>query len=117
FAGVAGSLTSSMVDHLPTGPTIVIYVSVIVAVSIFFAPHRGLLWDFIRQYEQRHAIRMHTMLKNLLLFSEIPDDPFHPHDLSALKAIGRGALQKTMQDLEKEGYVKQFEDKRWALTP
>lgn len=117
LSGMAGAVTSSVFDNLPTGPTIVVYVSMVVLFSIFLAPHRGLCWDMIRQYRHRRSIRMNTMLRNLLLFSEIPNNPFHPHDLSALKAIGRSALNKTIRDLQKEGYVRQFEDQRWALTP
>lgn len=42
-AGVAGSVTSSLVDRLPTGPMIVIAASIIVIVSLLLAPGRGVL--------------------------------------------------------------------------
>jgi len=42
-AGVAGSVTSSLVDRLPTGPMIVIAASIIVIVSLLIAPGRGVL--------------------------------------------------------------------------
>ena len=116
LAGVSGAITSAMVSHLPTGPTIVLYISFIVFVSLLFAPNRGLLWDWLRHYKNRRAIRMNTMLENLLLFSEINTDPYHPHDVAALHAIGRGAVAKTMIDLKKQGYVRQHDEKRWALT-
>ncbi len=117
FSGVAGALTSSLIPNLPTGPTIVIFVSFFVFVSLLFAPNRGLLWDWIRTYQNRRKILTTSMLKNLLLFSQNHSDPFHPHDIAALTAIGRGTLNKTMLDLEKRGWAKQFQDKRWALTP
>jgi manganese/zinc/iron transport system permease protein len=116
-AGVAGALTSSLILHLPTGPTIVLYVSIFVAFSLFFAPHRGLLWDGIRSRRHRNEIRTTTMLRNLMLFSEISTDPFHPHDIAALTAIGRGGVRKTMQELKTRGWAAQLDDKRWALTP
>lgn len=116
-SGVAGALTSSLIPHLPTGPVIVIYVSIFVAFSLFLAPNRGLAWDWLRAYRHRKHIRTAAMLKNLLLFSEIPSDPFHPHDISALKAIGRGSIRNTMLELLRKGWVQQFPDKRWALTP
>jgi len=117
ISGVSGSITSSLVSHLPTGPTIVIYLSFFVLVSLFLAPNRGILWDIIRAYRHREKIRTTSMLKNLLLFSEINTDPFHPHHIAALKAIGRGAINKTMLELLKKGWAKQFPDHRWALTP
>lgn len=116
-AGFLGSVTSSIIFKLPTGPIIVIYVSVIVILSLFFAPHRGLLWDWIRARRARKEIQITSMLKNLLLFSEINTNPFHPHDIAALVAIGRGAIHKTMIDLEQKGWATHFPDNRWALTP
>jgi manganese/zinc/iron transport system permease protein len=40
-AGVIGSLISSCVTHLPTGPTIVVVISVIVLISLLFGTRRG----------------------------------------------------------------------------
>lgn len=129
LAGILGALTSSLVAHMPTGPTIVVFLSVIVLISLLFAPRRGLLSDWIRSYHNRRTIQLTTMLKNLLLFSEVNDlasgkqndqavsDPFHPHDIAALRAIGRGALDRTMADLQRKGWAVQHPDKRWALTP
>lgn len=116
-SGSAGSLTSSIISHLPTGPTIVLFLSTAVFFSLIFAPHRGLLWDWLREYHNRKKMLTTTMLKNLLLFSEISTDPFHPHDIAALRAIGKAALMRTMHELLKKGWVTQFPDKRWALTP
>lgn len=117
IAGVAGAVTSSLVTHLPTGPVIVIYVSLIVLGSLLFAPNRGLAWDMLRTYRNRREIRLTTMLKNLMLFSEIGTNPFHAHDITALRAIGRGAVSKTMQELKSRGWVEQESEKFWALTP
>ncbi len=42
-SGVAGSVISSLVDRLPTGPMIVIAASIIVIFSLLLAPQRGVL--------------------------------------------------------------------------
>lgn len=118
ISGLCGAVTSSLISNLPTGPTIVIYLSIFVIFSLCLAPRRGLIWDMIRRQKNRQEIHTTTMLKNLLLFSEInTNNPFHPHDIKALEAIGRGAIAHTMQDLKQKGWIKQFEDGRWALTP
>lgn len=49
LSGVGGTLISGSAAHMPTGPTIVLCVSVIVAVSLLFAPNRGLVWGWLRQ--------------------------------------------------------------------
>lgn len=43
ISGVIGTLISSMYDQIPTGPTIVVVLSVILFVSLLFAPRRGIL--------------------------------------------------------------------------
>lgn len=117
LSGASGAITSSLVDHLPTGPMIVLYVSVFVFISLLFAPNRGLFWDFMRSFQQRQNIRLKTVLRNLLLFSEAKTDPFHPHDISALRIINPGAVERAMRDLEKQTLVHRYPDGRWALTP
>lgn len=49
LAGVSGALISSAVTRLPTGPTIVLCISAIVALSLLLAPNRGLVWGWLRQ--------------------------------------------------------------------
>ncbi|HLE76211.1 MAG TPA: iron chelate uptake ABC transporter family permease subunit [Candidatus Babeliales bacterium] len=44
-----GAIVSSMVDQLPTGPVIVVVVSVLVLVSLLFAPAQGLVWHVKRR--------------------------------------------------------------------
>ena len=48
-AGVAGTVISTFAENLPTGPTIVLCATVIVAVSMLAAPRRGLLFRYARQ--------------------------------------------------------------------
>jgi manganese/zinc/iron transport system permease protein len=43
MAGVTGAVLSSLVERLPTGPMIVIAASLIVIVSLLFAPNRGVV--------------------------------------------------------------------------
>lgn len=51
ISGVTGSVASSLIDRLPTGPMIVIAASVIVTISLLLAPERGVLatWRARRQ--------------------------------------------------------------------
>lgn len=56
LAGVSGAVISSLAAHVPTGPSIVLCISAIVLVSLFFAPNRGLLWDQIRQRQNKRNL-------------------------------------------------------------
>ena len=58
FAGVSGTIISSSASRIPTGPTIVLCATVVVGISIAFAPNRGLLWDWFRQQRNRRNLKM-----------------------------------------------------------
>jgi manganese/zinc/iron transport system permease protein len=60
LAGVVGALLSFTQAGLPTGPTIVLALTVIVFGSLLFAPARGLLWDAIRRRRQRRTLALNV---------------------------------------------------------
>ncbi|MPW25549.1 iron chelate uptake ABC transporter family permease subunit [Alkalibaculum sp. M08DMB] len=51
ISGIFGTAVSSFIPKLPTGPTIVLFASLIVLISILLAPGRGILH---RLYRQKH---------------------------------------------------------------
>mgnify|MGYP004516041431 FL=1 len=51
LSAMGGTLWSTSVQKLPTGPAIIVILSVIVLLSLIFAPNRGILW----QYRKRGA--------------------------------------------------------------
>jgi manganese/zinc/iron transport system permease protein len=53
ISGVLGTIISSSIENMPTGPSIVLVISLIVIVSIFLAPNRGLVWKKIRDYNNK----------------------------------------------------------------
>ena len=58
LAGVSGTIISSTASRIPTGPTIVLCATVVVGISIAFAPNRGLVWDRIRHRRNRRDLKM-----------------------------------------------------------
>ncbi len=60
LAGVSGTIISSTATRIPTGPTIILCATVVVGLSITFAPNRGLLWNSIRQRRSRRSLRIAT---------------------------------------------------------
>lgn len=57
LSGVGGALVSSTAARLPTGPMIIICLSVIVFASLLLAPRRGLVWQWRRNSRARHELR------------------------------------------------------------
>lgn len=54
-AGVTGATVSGEVKHLPTGPAIVVIASLLVIISLLFAPKRGLISGRIRRQPEAAA--------------------------------------------------------------
>lgn len=53
-AGISGTIISSLVKNMPTGPIIVVIITIIAFISILFAPNRGIVFKKIR--ERRNKI-------------------------------------------------------------
>ena len=116
LGAVLGSLASHMVSKLPTGPVIVLVLTVIVGVSMLVAPSRGLVWEWLRRYRQRKQVQVAQILRNLRLFSESKEDPFYAHDIEALEALGFRGLEVTLAGLAREGLVHTTKPRHWGLT-
>ncbi len=55
-ASIAGTLLSVWLGDVPTGPTIVLVLTLLVAISLAFAPRRGLIARARRRQRQRRAL-------------------------------------------------------------
>lgn len=56
-ASVLGVVVSTYMEHVPTGPAIVLVITGIFVLSLFLAPRRGLLFRWLRMREHRRVIR------------------------------------------------------------
>lgn len=55
-AGVAGAVISVQARRIPTGPMVILAVTVIVIISILFAPERGVVWESLRRRRLRRQL-------------------------------------------------------------
>lgn len=53
--GIFGTVLSSLIPQMPTGPAIVLFVSGIVAVSILFAPRRGIISKLVTRRKAKKS--------------------------------------------------------------
>lgn len=119
LAGVVGAVLSSTSTGMPTGPTIVLSASVIVGLSMAFAPRRGLVWDRVRARHRRSAIRRDTVLADLYALFLQHGEIDHGHPLPVIQAMSdarEGALNSLLA-LETDGLARRLPDGTWTLTP
>lgn len=63
LSGVIGTTLSSIGHQIPTGPTIVVVLSIFVMASLLFAPKRGLLMKRLEQKKRRQTYAQHLQTR------------------------------------------------------
>ncbi len=119
IAGVIGAVASSTIPRLPTGPSIVLAVGVIVIISLALAPGRGLISETLRRRKNHKKLRLDAVLTDLyeLESQHTPETP-HGHTAKAIQAMsfGEGEVLKNLLELESRGLVARFSTNHWAIT-
>jgi manganese/zinc/iron transport system permease protein len=116
LAGVGGAVISSTAFGLATGPVIVLNISVIVLISLLFAPNRGLVWNWARRRRNRRALRTGAMLEGLYQLAGQHAQQ-HPHTIDVLRAMnqGRGGVERSLRELQRQGLAEEVNG-GWVLT-
>ncbi len=65
LAGLSGAMMSSAAPKIPTGPVIVIFISVILLFSFLFSFKKGILSTSIKNLKNKTKIEMDTLISNL----------------------------------------------------
>ena len=118
LAGLVGSLISYIAPAMPTGPWIVMVMSLIAYVSFLFAPRKGLLARSIQQ--RRHQQK--TLTENILkIFHELGAIDGHYYKgrtlpmFSLHRPLSPHLLRRGLKRLQKQNMVQREGDK-WFLT-
>lgn len=59
LSGIIGTVISSLGQQIPTGPTIVLVISLIVLISILFSPNRGIIWKIVKTNQRKKEFATH----------------------------------------------------------
>ena len=118
ISGISGAFISFTTPSMPTGPWMVMVLSVIALISFFFAPGKGIL---IRQY-QRLVIQRRLLEENLLkaLYKLVESDNRTSEEITMdddrLKGFfSLNQLKKGLRRLNSNGYVSAATN-GWILT-
>jgi manganese/zinc/iron transport system permease protein len=117
-SGVSGALLSGTTAQMPTGPTIVLIATAIVALSMTLAPERGLVWAAVQKRRQRRRIRTDAVLADLYSLASHHEGE-HAHDITVIDAM-RGSssdVQRSLAALEEQGLARQDAGGGWLITP
>jgi len=119
LSGVGGTFLSTSTSNLPTGPIIVVFASGIVAVSLLFAPCRGIVWEQMRRSVQNRRLRSEAVLLDLFELATTHENLQYAHMEAALRVIHphTGTLRRQLHRLKGKGLVTMSDTGGWALTP
>lgn len=115
IAAFSGTLTSYL-SPSPTGPWIVMYLSLIALASFFFAPKRGIVTRKIAEQQFKNKILEENILKAMYQSREVSDDFFAPVTREELKDINENDFAKGIKRLYRHRFVKKTPDGKWFLS-
>lgn len=118
FSGLSGAYISFVAPAMPTGPWIVIVISMIAFISFFLAPKRGVLYRLIRQKTIHQTINNENVLKVMYQLGEENKNFFIPRHLDEIirrRKYEKNMLYTILRRLLTHGYVEQT-GSLWSLS-
>lgn len=118
IAGVGGAYVSYNTSGMPTGPWIVMFISLMAILSFLFAPQKGLVyrWNIRRAHKSR--IMEENILKAFYQLGEQDENFFKERtiaELSDKRGYPEKVLHKWFTTLIKNGYLK-LKNQKYTLT-
>jgi len=119
FSGITGAFVSYTAPAMPTGPWIVLIVSMMAILSFAFAPKKGWVARLLRQRRNRTLILEENLLKLLYQLGEQKQDFSTARPLEELlerRAIPPAQARSGLHRLGRQGYLEKTPP-GWLLTP
>ena len=117
-SGVTGVALSAGLENVPTGPAVIVCVSVIAFFSVLFSPN-GFFTLRFKDSRSRREIKRDYVLKALHDLALEHNDPGYAHSekLLALGSEKGFNVRKSLLQLQAAGYVERAGEENWRLTP
>ena len=118
FAGATGAIISALDAGLPTGPLIIVVVSVLVGVSLLFAPERGIVWmQWQRRRDSRRFAAQH-ILRDMVSHARQHGNLKEPMREQTLINVRGDVARAGLKRLREQGWIKRTDTQptQWRLT-
>lgn len=118
ISGILGAYLSFLSPRWPTGPWVVVVVSLLFGVSLLFAPSRGVVARVLRHRKHRRKITQENILKALVkpgLADRNWSDYLTLSNLEDMWSFSRSELNSGLRRLKRKGMVEE-KDNRIRLT-
>ena len=118
FSGVAGSFISSLAPRMPTGPWMVVTLSILFGLSLILSPQRGYLTRLFRHTQTRTTIAAENILSTMYRYAE-PNGrflrPVSVRDILRYRSLTSVGALTVLRSLKRQGLVSETRG-GWLLT-
>ncbi len=118
ISSISGSVISFMVPAMPTGPWIVVVISIIAMASFFLAPGKGIISKWWRKRQNQLKILEENILKTFYLLGESDFESKSgrsTEDLNHRRSWEKADLMKGLNRLKQQGFLVN-KNGHWFLT-
>ena len=123
LSGASGAILSALGQGVATGPVMVLMASLFTALSLIFAPERGVFARVLRRSRARQSLHGRQVLTALLGLSRDHQDPHYASDESMLDAYLGVSSRPVLDRLQRDGLIRASDpiepeghSPRWELT-
>ncbi len=116
-SGISGAFVSYVAPGMPTGPWIVMIVSLMAVISFFIAPKKGIITKLLKQRATKRRLLEENILKTFFAIGEKDEMPFKERSMEELlekRDFTTHQLQTGLRRLEKQRYIKRTKN-NWQL--
>jgi len=117
-SGIFGAYISYLAPSMPTGPWIVMVISMIAIVSFTFAPVKGVFARLRKQIKNQKQITDENILKLFFQLGEKDQDFFTARSIASLlerRSMRKDLLKKGLTRLTDQGFLSKTKD-QWKFT-
>lgn len=107
-SGIFGTQVSYLYSQMPTGPWIVVALSIIFALSMLFAPARGFIPKLLRQRDNQKRIAEENIIRTIYKLIEQNQATLSHTNISAIlafRSIKKSQLEVILHRLQKSGQI------------
>lgn len=105
FSGIAGAYISFTLPNMPTGPWVVVVLSMIAFFSFFFSPKKGLITRWYSKRDYQRKIHADHILKALFYSREREDKGLTVQDIEKDFPHKKTQTHVCIKTLSKKGYI------------
>lgn len=113
FSGFSGTAISYVAPNMPTGPWVVMVLSIIAFISIFFSPKKGIIAKAIIQLKHRQRIQDENIIKTFFQIAEAEESFGEPKTIKMIREkryYSDKLILKILRRLKRHGYLTQTKE-------